>query len=401
MGSSAATSSSSGSAVWDNGASRSRPLPKRRPFRSGSRSGKGQRVKKLERGNVALADYFDQWLLTKRKLAPSTRLRYEGIGRDYIRGSRIGSLRLRDLSRDDIERWISDLEGGNTGAATIIRPIRTLRASLNDAVLAGKLMTNPAARIATPTSRTESPASSTSWKSRPSPMNTSAVPGARPCAGVHRHPDWEGDCAADSTDLDLMHGSLTIRANSPEVAGLKLHGKTKTKSVRSIKLSPELIEELQRHIKLFGPQAISGGVDPDAYLFTGEKGGQVRQNNWRVRAFQPACHTSWRHQELGGRHCRRHSKVLSGAPANSFCAGQRPDLHPSRPYKAKVGGSRPSAPTERMLRRHLLKRFVPLAKDAGVSIDHHEAPDMLHEYPLLPIPAAKDARRAIAKALTH
>ena len=46
------------------------------------------------------------------------------------------------------------------------------------------------------------------------------------------------------------------------------------------------------------------------------------------------------------------------------------------------------------------KRFVPLAKEAGVSIDYHEAPDMLHEYPLLPIPEAKQARQAIAKALT-
>ena len=81
--------------------------------------------------------------------------------------------------------------------------------------------------------------------------------------------------------------------------------------------------------------------------------------------------------------------------------GRLAQLAERRPYKAKVGGSRPSAPTERMLRRHLLKRFVPLAKDVGVSIDHHEAPDMLHEYPLLPIPEAKDARRAIAKALTH
>ncbi len=45
------------------------------------------------------------------------------------------------------------------------------------------------------------------------------------------------------------------------------------------------------------------------------------------------------------------------------------------------------------------KRFVPLAKKAGVSIDYHEAPGMLHEYPLFPIPEAKQARQAIAEAL--
>ena len=46
------------------------------------------------------------------------------------------------------------------------------------------------------------------------------------------------------------------------------------------------------------------------------------------------------------------------------------------------------------------KRFVPLAREAGVSIDYHEAPDMLHEYPLLPIPEAKQAQRTITEALT-
>jgi acetyl esterase/lipase len=45
------------------------------------------------------------------------------------------------------------------------------------------------------------------------------------------------------------------------------------------------------------------------------------------------------------------------------------------------------------------KRFVPLAREARVSIDYHEAPGMLHEYPLFPIPEAKQARQTIIKAL--
>ena len=45
------------------------------------------------------------------------------------------------------------------------------------------------------------------------------------------------------------------------------------------------------------------------------------------------------------------------------------------------------------------KRFVPLAREAGVSIDYHEAPEMLHVYPLFPIPEAKQARQTINEAL--
>ena len=44
------------------------------------------------------------------------------------------------------------------------------------------------------------------------------------------------------------------------------------------------------------------------------------------------------------------------------------------------------------------KRFVPLAKEAGVSIDYHEAPGMLHVYPLFPIPEAKQARQTIIRS---
>ena len=46
------------------------------------------------------------------------------------------------------------------------------------------------------------------------------------------------------------------------------------------------------------------------------------------------------------------------------------------------------------------KRFVPLAEKAGVPIDYHEAPGMLHVYPLFPIPEAKQARQTSIRALT-
>ena len=46
------------------------------------------------------------------------------------------------------------------------------------------------------------------------------------------------------------------------------------------------------------------------------------------------------------------------------------------------------------------ERFVPLAKEAGVSIDYHVASKMLHVYPLFPIPEAKQAHQTINEALT-
>ncbi|MER5386052.1 alpha/beta hydrolase [Streptomyces sp. NPDC002688] len=45
------------------------------------------------------------------------------------------------------------------------------------------------------------------------------------------------------------------------------------------------------------------------------------------------------------------------------------------------------------------KRFVPLARAAGVPVDYYEAPGMIHVFPLFPIPEAKRARQISAEAL--
>ena len=44
-------------------------------------------------------------------------------------------------------------------------------------------------------------------------------------------------------------------------------------------------------------------------------------------------------------------------------------------------------------------KFVPLAAAAGLALDYHEAPGMIHNYPILPIPEAKGPREIIAAAI--
>lgn len=45
------------------------------------------------------------------------------------------------------------------------------------------------------------------------------------------------------------------------------------------------------------------------------------------------------------------------------------------------------------------RRFRPLASAAGVSLDFHEEPEMIHVYPLLPIPEGKKARTILCGLL--
>ena len=50
---------------------------------SGIRVGWGQ-LRELERGRITLGAYFRTWLEWKRRLAPSTRARYEFVGASVV-----------------------------------------------------------------------------------------------------------------------------------------------------------------------------------------------------------------------------------------------------------------------------------------------------------------------------
>jgi len=44
-------------------------------------------------------------------------------------------------------------------------------------------------------------------------------------------------------------------------------------------------------------------------------------------------------------------------------------------------------------------RFLPLAADAGLALDYHEGPGMIHNYPILPMPEGDAARAVIVAAV--
>ena len=91
-------------------------------------------------------------------------------------------------------------------------------------------------------------------------------------------------------NLDLPRGIVRIVESSAEVGGHKLPaGQTKTRTTRSITLAPPLVAELAAHLERHGARNPSGELDPEGFVFTSRGGGQIRQNNWRGRVFQPAC----------------------------------------------------------------------------------------------------------------
>jgi integrase len=251
---------------------------------------KQQQARQLERGRVLLADYFPEWLERRRNLTPSTHLRYEGVGRNYITPSPLGHLRVSAITRDDVEDWISAMVREGVSAPTIDKAYRTLRACLETAVMEGKATANPAKRIQTPDADDREPfylsAEQVDAVANAVPFRDRALVFFLAYTGARI-----GEATALRVrSLDLVRGVVTISENSPEVGGRKIESaKTKTKSVRSVTLPGQLIVELAQHLEAFVPREAGAHLDPNVYVFTGERGSQIRQNNWRSRVFQPAC----------------------------------------------------------------------------------------------------------------
>ena len=255
--------------------------------------GHARQARDLERGNIPIREYFWQWLDHKRNLSESTRVRYEGVGRMYICDptGRLAHVPVAQVSRDDVEEWVSLLQAKGVGPATIDKAHRTLRACLSTAVREGKAMANPAASIDLPDIEDREPFF---LSARQVDAVASEVP-ARDRALVY-FLAYTGLRIGEATavrlrNLDLMSGMVRVLESSPEVKGRKIEGaKTKTRSVRAVSLPQPLIVELSAHLAKFGPHGSgSSDLDPNSYVFIGKKGGQVRQNNWRSRSFQPAC----------------------------------------------------------------------------------------------------------------
>lgn len=82
---------------------------------------------------------------------------------------------------------------------------------------------------------------------------------------------------------NVTEDSIRVVESSAEVGGRKVTGPPKNGKARTVDIAPELRKMLREHITSY-----SNAFDPEAYVLTGEQGGQLRQNAFRKRIFQPA-----------------------------------------------------------------------------------------------------------------
>jgi integrase len=233
-------------------------------------------------GNITLAEAFDHMMTTATHLRPSTRELYAMHGRLYLAGGSLGDRPIRTIGKGDVRTFLAELSQ-TKGAATVDAVKRLLHRILEVAVEEDRITRNPAHGV-----RVERPA-------RREVRFLTEDEVARIAGEVpdrYRTLVWTlaisglriGEASAVRVrNLDLKARTIHVVESSSEVAGVKITGATKTGQSRVVDIPAELATMLTDHLERFGNRFAK-----DSWVFAGPDGGQIRQNGFRQRIFQPA-----------------------------------------------------------------------------------------------------------------
>jgi integrase len=226
-------------------------------------------------GRITLAEYSRQWVDARHALRPRTRELYEAQLRGHILPA-LGRIALAKLTPQIVRRWHSEL-ARHTGASTVAKCYRLLRAILATAVSDELLARNPC-RIEG--AGVEHPAE------RPTATIAEVWELARAVKPQHRCLVLlAGFCglrlgellALEQRHVNLLHGTVRIEQQEHQLRnGALLVGPPKSEAGRrTIALPPPLVSELERQLAKYA------GPGPQGRLFLGESGGPLRRHVWQ------------------------------------------------------------------------------------------------------------------------
>jgi integrase len=232
-------------------------------------------------GRISVEEFWSHFLATSHHLRPTTRALYETHGK-YILAA-FGNRKLSSIRKPDVKEFVSDLVLEGKGQATLVQVIKLLRRLLQVAVEEERIARNPAhdVTVPQPIRRDARYLSSEEVDA----IAEEIAPRYRTLVYFLAYTGLRiGEASALRVrNLDLAEGVLRVVESSPEVAGRKVTGETKTRKGRAVHVGPQLRQMLKEHLTRYGRP-----LDPDAFVFTGDRNAQIRQNAFRSRIFQPA-----------------------------------------------------------------------------------------------------------------
>lgn len=223
------------------------------------------------KGRARLGEFIDEWIEANPRLGPSTRDRYRGLARLHVRPY-LGEAKLADLRTATVRRWHAELTEA-ASPATAAKAYRMVRAALNTAAADGLIAVNPCQVTGAGVERSaERPTATVDeigkladavgdrWRAM---VLLAAWCGLR-----------LGELAAlTRADVDLAAATVRVdKSRRRGDNGVVVLGPPKSDAGRRTVAMPRpLVAEVAAHLDRFT------GPDPDALVFTGERGGAVER----------------------------------------------------------------------------------------------------------------------------
>lgn len=230
------------------------------------------------RGRETFADWWARWWPTTVDLAPSTRARDANYAKNHIL-PRFGALPLGAIEHTDVAEWVAEMSAKDLAPATVTKAKQILSKTLDAAVDAGLIRSNPSARVKTPKIVQREMRFCT-------PEEIAALADAidaryRALVFVGGYCGLRfGELAGLKRDrVDLLHRRLDVIENATEVSGHTIVGRPKTRAGRRTVPVPSVVADvLTEHL----------GRTPGDLVFPAPAGGYMRRGLFRRRFWLPA-----------------------------------------------------------------------------------------------------------------
>jgi integrase len=233
-------------------------------------------------GKATLAEWTDHVIATSTHLRASTKAKYAILGSLYLEAGSLGQREIRSIGKADVRGFVAELTR-TKNAATVEAVFRLMHRVLEVAVEEDQLRRNPAHGVKVEASRRREVRFLTEDEvariAAEVPDRYRALVWTLAISGLRI-----GEASALRVrKVDLKKRTIHVTESSVEVAGRKVTGATKDGKDRTVDIPVELADLLVDHLERFGNRFAK-----DSYVFTGPEGGQIRQNAFRKRIFQPA-----------------------------------------------------------------------------------------------------------------
>jgi integrase len=262
-------------------------------------------------GKITVQEYGERWI-TERRIGVRTREAYEGLFRLHL-APYLGRKLLTDVGPETIRAWRHDLLEGGRSENIAAKSYRLLRAIMNTAVNDGRIKRNPC-RIKG-ANKEQAPARPVATVTQVFHLADAMPPRFRALVLVAAFTGlrWGELIALRRCDVSSDMGVLRVTRRLAQLnTGAYVAGPTKSAAgFRTVAMPAILLSDLRRHLDTYVVR------EPEALVFTGEKGAMLHRGNfhravrWTNSVASAGLPTGFLFHDL--RHTGNHLAAATGA----------------------------------------------------------------------------------------